>query len=102
MLAELVGLFDRAAIGPLPVRTWDVRRAPAAYRFLSQARHTGKVVLTMPGGLGRGQRVDHRWHRHGRRAASPAIWWPGTGCGIWCWSVAAAGRHPVPPSWSAS
>ena len=48
MLAELVGLFDREAIGPLPVRTWDVRRAPAAYRFLSQARHTGKVVLTMP------------------------------------------------------
>jgi mycoketide-CoA synthase len=54
MLAELVGLFDRGAIGPLPVRTWDVRRAPAAYRFLSQARHTGKVVLTMPGGLAAG------------------------------------------------
>ena len=54
MLAELVGLFDRGAIGPLPVRTWDVRRAPAAYRFLSQARHTGKVVLTMPDGLAAG------------------------------------------------
>ena len=28
--------------------TWDVRRAPAALRYLSQARHIGKVVLTMP------------------------------------------------------
>jgi polyketide synthase 12 len=54
MLAELVGLFDRGAIDPLPVTAWDVRRAPAAYRFLSQARHTGKVVLTMPGGLAAG------------------------------------------------
>ena len=33
---------------PLPVSTWDVRRAPAALRHLSQARHIGKVVLTMP------------------------------------------------------
>jgi polyketide synthase 12 len=30
------------------VTTFDVRRAPAALRYLSQARHIGKVVLTMP------------------------------------------------------
>ena len=39
---------------PLPVTTFDVRCAPAAYRFVSQARHIGKVVLTMPDGAGRG------------------------------------------------
>ncbi|BCI87919.1 hypothetical protein NIIDMKKI_31250 [Mycobacterium kansasii] len=33
---------------PLPVTTFDVRRAPAALRYLSQARHVGKVVMSMP------------------------------------------------------
>ncbi|MFC3352359.1 SDR family NAD(P)-dependent oxidoreductase, partial [Streptomyces echinoruber] len=33
---------------PLPVTAWDVRRAPEAFRHLSQARHVGKVVLTLP------------------------------------------------------
>ena len=31
-----------------PVRAWDIRRAPEAFRFMSQARHTGKLVLTVP------------------------------------------------------
>ncbi len=48
MLAELLELFDSGALRPLPVTTWDVRRAPEAFRFLSQARHVGKVVLTVP------------------------------------------------------
>jgi len=30
------------------VAGWDIRRAPAAFRYLSQARNIGKVVLTMP------------------------------------------------------
>jgi NADP-dependent 3-hydroxy acid dehydrogenase YdfG/acyl carrier protein len=37
---------------PLPVKAFDVRRAAAAYRFVSQARHIGKVVLTLPDGPG--------------------------------------------------
>ncbi|GAA1306589.1 SDR family NAD(P)-dependent oxidoreductase [Saccharothrix xinjiangensis] len=48
MLAELVGLFESGALAPLPVRAWDVRRAPEAFRFISQARHVGKVVLRVP------------------------------------------------------
>ncbi|MGW9257003.1 type I polyketide synthase, partial [Streptomyces albidoflavus] len=48
MLADLVGLFERGALHPLPLTTWDVRRAPEAFRHVSQARHTGKVVLTVP------------------------------------------------------
>ncbi|MCX2971908.1 type I polyketide synthase, partial [Streptomyces marinisediminis] len=34
-----------------PVRAWDVRRAPEALRHVSQARHVGKVVLTLPRAL---------------------------------------------------
>ena len=39
-----------SAIHPLPVRAWDVARAPEAFRLLGQARHTGKLVLTFPPG----------------------------------------------------
>jgi polyketide synthase 7 len=48
MLSELVGLFKADALHRIPVKSWDVRHAREAYRFLSQARHVGKVVLTMP------------------------------------------------------
>jgi NADPH:quinone reductase-like Zn-dependent oxidoreductase len=48
LLTQLLDLFGRGEIRPLPVRSWDVRRAPEAFRFMSQARHTGKLVLTMP------------------------------------------------------
>jgi polyketide synthase 12 len=48
LLTDLAAMFDDAALRPLPVTRFDVRRAPAALRYLSQARHTGKVVLTMP------------------------------------------------------
>ncbi|KZS81406.1 type I polyketide synthase [Mycobacterium persicum] len=48
ILAELAALFDDEVLRPLPVTTFDVRRAPAALRYLSQARHVGKVVMTMP------------------------------------------------------
>nr|WP_307826926.1 SDR family NAD(P)-dependent oxidoreductase [Streptomyces pactum] len=50
MLTEVVELLARGELTPLPVRTWDVRRAPEAFRYVSQARHIGKVVLTVPGG----------------------------------------------------
>ncbi|NUV65269.1 SDR family NAD(P)-dependent oxidoreductase, partial [Streptomyces sp. CAI-85] len=48
MLTELLELFERGVLTPLPVASWDVRRAPEAFRYLSQARHIGKVVLTVP------------------------------------------------------
>nr|WP_062339553.1 type I polyketide synthase [Herbidospora sakaeratensis] len=48
MLAVLTELFARKVLTPLPVACWDVRRAPEAFRHLSQARNVGKVVLTMP------------------------------------------------------
>ncbi|MGW6445276.1 SDR family NAD(P)-dependent oxidoreductase [Lentzea sp. NPDC055074] len=48
MLRHVVELFEAGVLRPLPVTTWDVRRAPEAFRFLSQAKHIGKVVLTVP------------------------------------------------------
>ncbi|MEW1754735.1 type I polyketide synthase, partial [Streptomyces angustmyceticus] len=48
MFAQVRELFERGVLEPLPVTAWDVRKAPEALRYLSQARHVGKVVLTMP------------------------------------------------------
>jgi polyketide synthase 1/15 len=48
MLGQLMGLFAAGRLQRLPVRAFDVRCAPQAYRFVSQARHIGKVVLSMP------------------------------------------------------
>ncbi|MFC3995973.1 SDR family NAD(P)-dependent oxidoreductase [Nocardiopsis sediminis] len=51
MLGEVVGGFEKGALRPIPVRSWDVRRAPEAFRFMAQARHRGKIVLTIPRAL---------------------------------------------------
>ncbi|MGP3937923.1 type I polyketide synthase [Nonomuraea sp. KM88] len=48
ILAEIAELFERGALRLPPLRTWDVRRAPEAFRHVAQARHIGKVVLTAP------------------------------------------------------
>ncbi|MFE9122398.1 type I polyketide synthase [Streptomyces sp. NPDC007172] len=81
MLVEVLALFEQGVLELLPVRAWDVRRAPEAFRYLSQARHVGKVVLTLPpsfdgrgtvmvtgalGGLGRVV-ARHLAGRHGVR-----------------------------------
>ncbi|MEU6238559.1 SDR family NAD(P)-dependent oxidoreductase, partial [Kitasatospora sp. NPDC047058] len=50
MLGGIVGLMAAGELTRLPVRAWDVRRAREAFRFMQQARHTGKLVLTVPAG----------------------------------------------------
>ncbi|WP_421110620.1 SDR family NAD(P)-dependent oxidoreductase [Streptomyces sp. NEAU-S77] len=48
MLTALLELFEQGALRPIPITTWDISRAPEALRFLGQAKHVGKVVLTIP------------------------------------------------------
>ncbi len=48
MLVALIELFDAEVLKPLPLTAWDARLAADAYRFMSQARHTGKNILTVP------------------------------------------------------
>ncbi|MFC9226874.1 SDR family NAD(P)-dependent oxidoreductase, partial [Streptomyces hygroscopicus] len=48
MLGELGDLFNTGVLEPLPVRAWPLSRAREALRYLSQARHTGKLVLDVP------------------------------------------------------
>ncbi|WDZ82146.1 type I polyketide synthase [Micromonospora cathayae] len=51
MFTTLVDLFESGVLEPAPVTSWPIDRAPAAFRYLQQARHIGKIVLTLPGGL---------------------------------------------------
>ncbi|MFJ9775172.1 SDR family NAD(P)-dependent oxidoreductase [Kitasatospora sp. NPDC101157] len=48
LLAELLELFERGVLTLPPITAWPVARAGEALRHLGQARHTGKVVVTVP------------------------------------------------------
>jgi acyl transferase domain-containing protein/NADPH:quinone reductase-like Zn-dependent oxidoreductase/acyl carrier protein len=48
MLAELGPLFSDGLLTPSPLTAFDIRQAPRVFRWMSQARHLGKVVLTVP------------------------------------------------------
>ncbi|MFE2870273.1 SDR family NAD(P)-dependent oxidoreductase [Embleya sp. NPDC059259] len=48
ILTEIVELVESGALRPLPLRSWDIREAAHAYRYMSQAKHIGKIVLTVP------------------------------------------------------
>ncbi|MDZ7269345.1 MAG: type I polyketide synthase [candidate division KSB1 bacterium] len=45
---ELYQAFTRGELKPLPVTSFPLAEAVSAYRFMAQARHIGKVVLTQP------------------------------------------------------
>jgi acyl transferase domain-containing protein/NADPH:quinone reductase-like Zn-dependent oxidoreductase/NADP-dependent 3-hydroxy acid dehydrogenase YdfG/acyl carrier protein len=47
LLGELVNLFARGGFHLPHITAWDMRRARDAFRYMSHARHTGKVVLTL-------------------------------------------------------
>ncbi|MCU1503452.1 MAG: hypothetical protein JWM12_2806 [Ilumatobacteraceae bacterium] len=48
VLREMVDAFAAGELEPLPVQTFAFADAPAAFRFMAQARHVGKVVLLSP------------------------------------------------------
>jgi acyl transferase domain-containing protein/D-arabinose 1-dehydrogenase-like Zn-dependent alcohol dehydrogenase/acyl carrier protein len=48
MLRQSKEFFECGAFSPQPVTTWDIRRAPEAFRYMAQAKHVGKLVLTFP------------------------------------------------------
>src|SRR6266545_2842111 len=40
-------MFESRELEPLPVRTFPISEASKAFRFMAQAKHTGKIVLTL-------------------------------------------------------
>jgi acyl transferase domain-containing protein/acyl carrier protein len=45
MLRHLAGEFEAGRLTPLPLTSFPISDAQAAFRFMAQARHTGKIVL---------------------------------------------------------
>ncbi|MFF3277346.1 SDR family NAD(P)-dependent oxidoreductase [Streptomyces chrestomyceticus] len=67
MLGRIVELLSAGELQRLPMRAWEVRRARDAFRFMQQARHTGKIVLTIPVHLSAAQQPESA--RPGSRSA---------------------------------
>ncbi len=45
MLRELVNLFDQGTLHPLPITKYSAKDTNAAFRFMQQGKHIGKVVV---------------------------------------------------------
>ena len=78
LFQELLPAFERGLLKPLPIKEFPISQAISAFRFMAQAKHAGKIVLTHPrspsvvpigsnaaylitGGLGGLGRVMARW-----------------------------------------
>lgn len=48
MLRELVAHFETGALKPLPQTVFPIDEARQAFRYMQQAKHIGKIVLTLP------------------------------------------------------
>jgi mycoketide-CoA synthase len=48
MLADILALFEQGVLHHVPLDVRDIRQAPEAFRHMSQARHIGKIVLSLP------------------------------------------------------
>ncbi len=51
VLSLLCGWFAEGKLKPLPHQSFDLRRAPEAFRWMAQAKHVGKVLLSPPRSL---------------------------------------------------
>jgi acyl transferase domain-containing protein/acyl carrier protein len=59
MLDAVCGLFDKGELRPLRHTTFPLQQAEAAFRYMAQAKHIGKIVVTMPSAAAPGDaRVD--------------------------------------------
>ncbi len=47
-LRDVMAMLSAGAIDPPEVSAWDMRRLPEVYRYVSQARHIGKIALSLP------------------------------------------------------
>ena len=49
LFEELIPDFAQGVLKPLPFRSFPIDRAVSAFRFMAQARHVGKVIVSHPG-----------------------------------------------------
>ncbi|MFN2166553.1 MAG: zinc-binding dehydrogenase, partial [Anaerolineae bacterium] len=59
MLQELAKEFAAGHLQPLPTTVYPLEEAESAFRLMAQARHMGKVVITVPA-VSAGRRFELR------------------------------------------
>jgi NADPH:quinone reductase-like Zn-dependent oxidoreductase/acyl carrier protein len=47
LLSEVIGFFSDHAFKPLPLRVFPISEVVDAFRYMAQAKHTGKVVISL-------------------------------------------------------
>ena len=52
LLHELIGRFNRKELHPLPLRAFPVTRVAEAFRSMAQAKHVGKLIVSMRDAVG--------------------------------------------------
>jgi myxalamid-type polyketide synthase MxaB len=51
MLCELMQAFEARALKPLPRQVFPIEEAASAFRYMAQAKHIGKIVVTQRGAI---------------------------------------------------
>src|SRR5690606_11119514 len=51
LMLDLASRLESGELMPLSYRVYPITEAKAAFRFMQQARHVGKIVLQMPAAL---------------------------------------------------
>ncbi len=46
LLSEIVRKFTTQELQPLPHKVFNIKNAPAAFRYMQQAKHIGKIIIT--------------------------------------------------------
>jgi acyl transferase domain-containing protein/acyl carrier protein len=67
LFAELLRAFEQGALRPLPTKVFEAVRIVEAFRFMSQAKHIGKIVIDGParGSASAGAQSPAKFHVHG-------------------------------------
>jgi NADPH:quinone reductase-like Zn-dependent oxidoreductase len=86
-LGQLMERFASGELQPLPSRVWPLCEAPAAFRWMQQARHIGKNVLRMP------PLVDGRFSSEGTYLITGGL--GGLGLEVARWMVQRGAKHLV-------
>ena len=95
-MLDLAELFDAGVLRPLPVTTFDVRRAPCGVAVSEPGPPCRQGRDDDAGCVGGGHGVDHRWHRDGGFGVGASRGGPSrgarSGVGESAWSGRAGGR----------
>ncbi|MCC5648027.1 polyketide synthase dehydratase domain-containing protein, partial [Nostoc sp. CHAB 5824] len=91
MLRELMQQFEDGSLKPLPQTIFPIQDAVSAFRYMQQAKHTGKIVITFPEKSNTQERLTFRSDSSYLITGG----WGGLGLLVAQWLVERGARHLV-------